>query len=68
VQVLAQMKGEQPLPWEAGASGGGQERLGALSAPLLQLLHRDALHRPSIDMFRTTCSMLLRASGPGDNA
>jgi hypothetical protein len=59
VQVVAQIVGEQPLPWEDAARAKQLLRTaGHYRAPLLTLLRRDPQERPSIRSFLSHCSSL----------
>ena len=64
VQVMRQLLGHEPLPWEEGAQGGGaaaaRSALGALHAPVLQLLQRDPVRRMPVSAFASICRRLSR--------
>lgn len=50
VQVLAQLQGVTPLPWEAGHASYSAilEKAGDYAGPLLKALNRDPAQRPSV--------------------
>ena len=58
MQVLAQLRGDEPLPWEAPMEGQQLSRLGAFKGPVLQLLHRDPCRRISMHRFHDACTKL----------
>jgi hypothetical protein len=52
VQVVAQLRGDCPLPWEEQLLSERQsQRLGSLKEPVLAMLHRDARQRISMQQF-----------------
>lgn len=61
VQVTAQLRGDEELPWEANSvcASGIWEGLQGLKEPVLQLLQRNSLLRPTVATFRDTCNALL---------
>lgn len=61
VQVLAQLLGAKPLPWEE-LQEGDRRLLGAFRPPLLQLLQREPSRRASLDSFHRHC-MAIFADG-----
>ena len=58
VQVIAQLRGELPLPWEQDTDEGNRNKLGAFKGPVLQLLQRDPARRVSMRRFHDVCSRL----------
>lgn len=61
MQVIGQLLGESQLPWEgSNLSMEHQGRLGVLRKPVLQLLDRDPMRRPSMRAFADKCKALLR--------
>lgn len=50
LQVLAQLNGDMPLPWEVGNPSYPtmMDKLGDYKGPLLKALNRDPAQRPSI--------------------
>jgi hypothetical protein len=61
VQVVAQLLGERPLPWES-MSAEDRRKLGAFRKPILALLHRDAAERPSMSEFYDACNSIFSTS------
>lgn len=61
VQVMAQILGEQALPWEAAAEGSREllRRLGGFRAAVLDLLARDPSSRLGITEFIARCRRVL---------
>lgn len=61
---MAQIVGEQPLPWEAGAEGSRAllRRLGVLADPILDLLERNPGNRSSIASFIVSCRRVLEGT------
>jgi hypothetical protein len=63
MQVIAQIVGEQQLPWES--EQGARlllRRAGKFKGPLLQLLNRDPAERPTIESFVMQCSNILSST------
>jgi hypothetical protein len=58
VQVLAQLRGEAPLPWEGDRQNAIilREKLGTFKDPILSLLHRDPSCRESLRNFQSLCT------------
>lgn len=57
LQAVAQLKGEQELPWEdAETAAAALRKLGMLRGAVLQLLHRDPTQRATARQFHTACS------------
>ena len=54
-QVLAQLQGHRPLPWEEDRKEEFHKALNFLAGPVLQLLQRDPSRRPSVRRFHETC-------------
>lgn len=50
MQVVSQLLGAKPLPWE-NLQEGDRRALGAFRPPILQLLQRDPSRRPGLDSF-----------------
>lgn len=56
LQVISQLRGAQPLPWEEGTlSPQDRVRVGEMYTPLMQLLARDPARRPSAAQFCDQC-------------
>ena len=55
LQVLAQLQGHRPLPWEGDSTEEFHKGLGILAGPVLQLLQRTPSQRPSLRRFHETC-------------
>jgi hypothetical protein len=62
VQVIAQIVGEEPLPWEGTRAKQLLKTAGHYRAPLLDLLRRDPLERPSVAAFLQHCARLSSAT------
>lgn len=63
MQVIQQLLGEQPLPWEgAGLSAAQRSRLGVFRRPVMQLLERDPGRRPSLSQFCDMASSIFSAT------
>jgi hypothetical protein len=63
VQVVAQIVGEQLLPWEDAARAKQLLRTaGIFRAPVLTLLQRDPENRPTVGSFLAQCSSLASAT------
>lgn len=63
VQVIQQLLGEQPLPWEGERLTGAQRtRLGVFRRPVLQLLERDPARRPTLQQFCDMCTSIFSAT------
>ena len=58
VQVIAQLRGDVPLPWEGELSTEMQRKLGAFKGPVLQLLQREPSRRVSMRRFHVACTKL----------
>jgi hypothetical protein len=58
MQVIEQLRGDTPLPWEGEMSLKQQRRLGPFKGPVLQMLHRDAAQRVSMKRFHAACTHL----------
>lgn len=59
LQVIAQLRDEQPLPWIEGClSPEGRASIGGLYGPLMQLLDRDPQRRPTAAQFCDYCMAL----------
>ena len=61
VQVVAQLLGEDKLPWESMSSV-DRRKLGAFRGPILQLLDRDPAKRPSMSEFYNQCNSVFTSS------
>jgi hypothetical protein len=60
MQMIAQIVGEEPLPWEPEEKGKELlQRAGAFKGMVLALLERDPEKRLSIQSFLEQCSSLL---------
>jgi hypothetical protein len=59
MQVIAQLRGDLPLPWEGNMSPAVLRQLGAFKGPVLQLLHRDASQRVSMKRFYFACTKIV---------
>ena len=57
-QVMSQLRGEAPLPWEGELSAHTLRQLGAFKGPVLQLLRRDPARRASMRSFHDACTKL----------
>ena len=67
LQVVAQVVGEVPLPWEEKESARQLLRgAGMFRAPVLSLLERDPDSRPTIAAFMQRCSTLLSSTTRSD--
>jgi hypothetical protein len=55
-QVIMQLKGGLPLPWEGAAGAPVRAKLGLFCGPVLQLLQRDAERRASLRHFYNLCA------------
>ena len=64
MQVVAQLVGESPLPWEGDRDSGSNLLRGAgrLRDSVLQLLHRDASQRLAVADFVAACSRFLETT------
>lgn len=63
MQVVAQLRGEQPLPWAEGRlSPELRARLGSFYGPILQLLERDPALRPSAAQLIDACMAIASSS------
>jgi hypothetical protein len=63
--VITQILGEKEAPWEAAATAPFLlKKLGHFKAPVLSMLARNALERPSMAEFQLACSRVLRSSVP----
>eukprot|EP00892_Ulva_mutabilis_P011411 jgi/Ulvmu1/8642/UM046_0047.1 len=61
--VIAQLLGKQALPWEEGQLSAAQRsRLGVFRRPVLQLLERDPVRRPSLQQFCDMCTSIFSAT------
>ena len=58
VQVIAQLRGDVPLPWEGELSSDTVRKLGAFKGPVLQLLQREPSRRVSMRRFHVACTKL----------
>jgi hypothetical protein len=58
MQVVNQLKGVMPLPWEQEMSSQLQKGLEAFKEPVLQLLHREPAQRASMKRFHAACTHL----------
>lgn len=58
LQVMAQLRGMLALPWEGDMPPAMQRGLGAFKGPILQLLHREATQRISMQRFYAACTHL----------
>lgn len=63
MQVAAQLRGEQALPWEEDdpAAPAVWQNLGSMRGPVSDLLQRNPLLRPSVATFRDACNDALHA-------
>ncbi|NJR42368.1 MAG: protein kinase [Akkermansiaceae bacterium] len=61
LQVVAQLLGNQPLPWE-NMSQADRRKLGAFRGPILQLLSRDPSQRPTMPEFYHACNSIFSTS------
>lgn len=61
VQVTAQLRGDEKLPWEPNSRSAPAiwQGLRTLKEPVLQLLQRNSLLRPTVATFRDACDALL---------
>eukprot|EP00892_Ulva_mutabilis_P004168 jgi/Ulvmu1/2122/UM127_0007.1 len=57
-KVLAQLRGDEPLPWEGELERQQDRLLGAFKGPVLQLLQRDPARRISMRRFHDACTKL----------
>jgi hypothetical protein len=56
LQVIAQLRGDKPLPWTEGCMNPEiHTRMGAMYGPLMQLLDRRPAQRPSAAQLRNQC-------------
>lgn len=56
LQVIGQLKGDTPLPWEGSRSSKLLQQLGMLRSPVLRLLERVPAHRASAKQFHNACN------------
>lgn len=58
MQVVAQLKGEDLLPWEGDDEHAValRDKLGTFKDPILSLLHRDPSCRESLRHFQSLCT------------
>lgn len=61
MQVVAQLLGEEPLPWE-NMSTADRHKLGAFRGPIMELLNRDPAKRPSMPQFYHNCNSIFTTS------
>lgn len=62
-QVVAQVVGEEPLPWEEeGRARVLLKHSGQFRAPLLSLLERNPAMRPSMSSFLHECSRVVSSN------
>ena len=61
MQVIAQLAGEDKLPWESMSSA-DRRKLGAFREPIMQLLDRDPSKRPSMPVFYEQCISVFTSS------
>ena len=61
MQVVAQLLGNKPLPWES-MSTEDRRKLGAFRGPILQLLNRDPSQRPTMPEFYHACNSIFSTS------
>jgi hypothetical protein len=59
VQVMRQLMGEAPLPWETRV--GVLRDINAFEVPVMRLLHRNPARRASLQTFQDECSAVLAA-------
>ena len=59
VQVMEQLAGGAPLPWESEV--GTAEHIKTFEKPVMQLLHRSPSRRPSLRTFQHQCSLILES-------
>jgi hypothetical protein len=61
LQVVAQLLGAEPLPWEQMSSD-ERKQLGAFRKPVIALLNRDPSMRPSMPKFISDCNSIFATS------
>ena len=61
MQVVKQLLGEEPLPWER-MTVATRKTLGAFKGPIMQLLNRDPSQRPSMAQFYDNCNAIFSTS------
>lgn len=61
VQVLAMLRGEEPLPWEGPSGEAAVAKLGVLKGPLMALLQREPAQRASMRRFHVACTRVFAA-------
>lgn len=61
MQVVKQLLGEEPLPWER-MTVATRKTLGAFKGPIMQLLNRDPSQRPSMSQFYDNCNAIFSTS------
>ena len=61
MQVVAQLLGNEPLPWE-NMSTEDRRKLGAFRGPIMQLLNRYPSQRPTMPEFYHACNSIFSTS------
>ena len=64
LQVIAQLLGDLPLPWECSLSAATANRTDVLRGPVLSLLHRNPGARPSMHHFHKICENPFAGDAP----
>lgn len=67
LQVMQEITGPDPLPWEPSRiSGADKRRVGVFYGTLLTLLERDPINRPSMSGVCSACNRLLSSTTTHD--
>lgn len=62
VQVVSQLLGHRPLPWEGTMSDAVRDCLGGFKGPILRLLNRDPRLRDTAAQFYSACRHVTSAT------